>query len=352
MSARVSGRLRARSRVSRSRASAVTVSRPRPAVDHVALAVARVDRVVARARPRPCRAPSPPSMRSLPAPGGDLVVARPAVDPVVAGLGRDQVVARRRPLIRSDARPGRDPVVAGAAVDLVQAGAAVDLVVAGAAVDLVVAGVAGERVDPRVRRRAGRCRARRAARRRRRRRAARRRRRCGRRRRCTRPGAPRPAGTPVALDAVVAGPAVDPVRARRARRRCRRRPWPAPGPRPGVPTRKSPRSVPSIESPRTREPRRRASGHRHGHDPSKRHLRHLTQHDASRCGHRSDRIAVTGGATASATSVRRYRCSRGAMIRYAFRPRPSRSRSSESSGSSPVSSFTRSRRYATVCRCA
>ncbi len=45
-----------------------------------------------------------------------------------------------------------------------------------------------------------------------------------------------------------------------------------------------------------------------------------------------------------ATSVRRYLCSRGAMMRYAFSPSPSRSRSSLSSGSSPVSSFTRSSR--------
>ena len=35
---------------------------------------------------------------------------------------------------------------------------------------------------------------------------------------------------------------------------------------------------------------------------------------------------------------------RGAMMRYAFNPSPSRSRSSESIGSSAVSSFTRSRR--------
>ncbi len=41
---------------------------------------------------------------------------------------------------------------------------------------------------------------------------------------------------------------------------------------------------------------------------------------------------------------------RASTMRNAFRPRPSRSRSSLAAGSRPVSSFTRSSRYATVCR--
>ena len=48
--------------------------------------------------------------------------------------------------------------------------------------------------------------------------------------------------------------------------------------------------------------------------------------------------------------ARRQRGSRGAMMRYALSPSPSRSRSSDCIGSSPVSSFTRSSRYATVWR--
>jgi hypothetical protein len=43
-----------------------------------------------------------------------------------------------------------------------------------------------------------------------------------------------------------------------------------------------------------------------------------------------------------------HRGNRGAMMRYAFRPRPRRSRSSDVKGSRPVRSRTRSRRYETV----
>jgi hypothetical protein len=52
----------------------------------------------------------------------------------------------------------------------------------------------------------------------------------------------------------------------------------------------------------------------------------------------------------SGAALQVQRGSRGAMMRYALSPSPRRSRSSDSTGSSPVSSRTRSSRYATVCR--
>src|SRR3954471_9983782 len=65
---------------------------PRPAVDHVALAVPRTDRVVAAARVHVI-APGARIDPVLARPALDLVVARAAGDLVAAALGRDQVVA-------------------------------------------------------------------------------------------------------------------------------------------------------------------------------------------------------------------------------------------------------------------
>ena len=59
---------------------------------------------------------------------------------------------------------------------------------------------------------------------------------------------------------------------------------------------------------------------------------------------RASTAAVAARRTRADTAARRYRGSRGAMIRYALSPRPSRSRSSDCIGSSAVSSFTRSSR--------
>ena len=94
---------------------------PRPALDRC-----RVCRPARRSCPCPTPAvgwssrPRPPVRRSLPLPDFDLIVAGPAVDPVVPGLRGDQVVAgAAADPVRSG--PGRDPVVPGATLDLVQA---------------------------------------------------------------------------------------------------------------------------------------------------------------------------------------------------------------------------------------
>ena len=202
-----------------------------------------------------------------------------------------------------------DPVVAVARIDLVDPGAAVDLVVAGAADDPVVADIAGERVD---------------------------------------------AGAAVDLivaataeqdvvavaaaqDVLVAGAIVVAVQSLRARSWMRSLPGPpstallaaeaedrvvpalgGSWSSVGLPSRKSPRSVPSIVAAAMAGA---ADGERQIRAP------------------RPRSVPTSSWALEPRMTPERFWANldavRGAMIRYAFKPRPSRSRSSETEGPAP-----------------